>query len=323
MDIERRISLRDIRVLLAVARAGSMGRAAASLATSQSAISRSIAALEATLGVRLLDRSTTGVEPTPYGLALVQRGIAVFDELAQGLKDLQFLSDPMAGELRIGASIAVAVSFLAPVIDRLARRHPRLTFDVLATDTTTAYRALRDREVELVVAHLIGPIDPSLMDADILMQDPHVVIAGAGHPAVRRRRVALSDLMDEPWILPPADSPYGAVVEEAFRAAGLVLPRTVVRSTLPLRAALLEGGRFLSMVPRIVVGSPRRDRALVALPVALPTTTRPLGIVTLKNRTINPSARTFADHARAIARKAEAASRPTGSRSTARGSRQR
>src|ERR1043166_1945379 len=92
--IERRISLHDVRVLMSVLQAGSMGKAAKHLATSQPAISRSIAELEAALGVRLLDRSSKGIEPTAYGRALAKRGLAVFDELMQGVKDIEFLADP-------------------------------------------------------------------------------------------------------------------------------------------------------------------------------------------------------------------------------------
>ena len=83
---------------LAVADAGSMAKAATRLAISQPAISRAIADMEHTLGVRLLDRSPQGVEPTQYGQALLKRGLAVFDELKQGVQDIEFLSDPGAGE---------------------------------------------------------------------------------------------------------------------------------------------------------------------------------------------------------------------------------
>ena len=86
--IERRLSLHDLRVLMSVIQAGSMGKAARRLATSQPAISRSIAELESALGVRLLDRTSQGIEPTEYGRALLRRGISVFDELTQGIKDI-------------------------------------------------------------------------------------------------------------------------------------------------------------------------------------------------------------------------------------------
>ena len=81
--IERRIGLHDLRVLMAVVQAGSMGKAARLLATSQPAISRSIGELEHALGVRLVDRSAQGIEPTPYGRALLKRGTVVFDELSK------------------------------------------------------------------------------------------------------------------------------------------------------------------------------------------------------------------------------------------------
>jgi hypothetical protein len=57
--------------------------------------------LEHALGVRLLDRSRRGVEPTPYGRALTKRGVAI---LRQGIEEIEFLSDPTAGEVRIGAT---------------------------------------------------------------------------------------------------------------------------------------------------------------------------------------------------------------------------
>ncbi len=299
--IERRISLHDLRVLMSVVQAGSMGKAAKRLATSQPAVSRAVADLEAALGVTLLDRSPRGIEPTAYGRALVKRGLAVFDELMQGVRDIESLADPTTGELRLGASIAVAAGFVSSVIDRLSRRYPRLTFQVLATDTATAYRALSERQIDLLVVHVIEPIVNEQMSTEVLFHDPHVVVAGARNPLTRRRRLALADVMSEPWTLPPPDAPYGAVVFEAFRASGLGAPRTVVTSTLPVRSALLATGRFLSMAPRVVLQFQAENHNLKSLPIDLPTTSRPLAIITLKNRTLNAAARLFAECAREAA----------------------
>ena len=124
--IERRLKLHDMRVLMSVVAAGSMSKAAERLGTSQPALSRSIADLEHAVGVRLLDRSPHGVEPTAYGRALIKRGVAAFDELRQGIKDIEFLADPTAGELRIGTSEAIAAVIVSPVIERLARQYPRI-----------------------------------------------------------------------------------------------------------------------------------------------------------------------------------------------------
>ena len=88
------MKLHDLHVLMTVVQAGSMSKAAALLNTTQPAISRSIAELERTVGVRLLDRNAQGVEPTEYGRALLDGGVAVFDDLRQAVKNIEFLADP-------------------------------------------------------------------------------------------------------------------------------------------------------------------------------------------------------------------------------------
>src|SRR5258707_15104293 len=92
--IGRPMKLQDLHVLVAVVQAGSMNKAAVLLNAGQFAISRSIAELEHTVGVRLLDRNPQGVEPTQYGRALLDGGAAVFDDLRQALKNIEFLADP-------------------------------------------------------------------------------------------------------------------------------------------------------------------------------------------------------------------------------------
>src|SRR5262245_31547847 len=96
--IGRRMKLQHIHILMTVAQAGSMKKAAALLNTSQPAISRSIAELEHIIGVRLLDRNTQGIEPTEYGRAMLKHGGAAFDELKQGVKNIELLADPGPGK---------------------------------------------------------------------------------------------------------------------------------------------------------------------------------------------------------------------------------
>src|SRR5262245_59932751 len=126
--IGRWIKLSDLHVLLAVAQSGSMAKAAHELAVSHPVVSRSISDLEHTLGVRLLERNPRGVELTEYGRAMLSRSTAAFDELRQGVKDMEFLADPGAGVVRIGTTPPIAASFVSTVIDRLARQFPRIVF---------------------------------------------------------------------------------------------------------------------------------------------------------------------------------------------------
>src|SRR5437763_6268806 len=116
--IGRRMKLQDLHVLMSVMQAGSMGKAAQRLNISQPAISRSIAELEHALGVRLLDRHRQGIEPTKFGRALLDCGTTVFDDLRQGVKNIESLADPTAGEVRVGCNHFLAASFVSAVVDR-------------------------------------------------------------------------------------------------------------------------------------------------------------------------------------------------------------
>src|SRR6195256_1807014 len=126
--IGRRVKLQDMHILLATVQCGSMGKAANQLAISQPVVSRSIASLEHALGVRLLDRCRGGVEPTIYGRALLTHGLAAFNELKQGVRAIESLSDPTAGELRIGSTEPMAAGMLRAFVDRLSRKVPRPFF---------------------------------------------------------------------------------------------------------------------------------------------------------------------------------------------------
>jgi DNA-binding transcriptional LysR family regulator len=300
--IERRLKLNDLRILLSVVEAGSMGKAAERLGTSQPAISRAIADLERGLGVRLLDRSRRGIEPTSYGRALIKRGVAVFDELRQGEKDIEFLADPTAGELRVGASISLAAGFVVAAVDRLTRLHPRLNFDLFAADTATACRALEERKIDLAIVHMIEPLPTGELDAEILFHEPQVVAAAPENRWTRRRSVELADLMNEPWTLAPVETQFGSLAVEAFRASGLGLPKKLITSSLPVRQALVATGRFLTMVPRVVLEFPPRSAAFKRLAIHLPTTHRPVGIVTAKNRTLSSVAQLFRECVRDMAK---------------------
>ena len=313
--LSRHLKLRDLSVLLTVARCGSMGKAAAQLSVSQPAISKAIAEMEYALGVRLFDRGPQGVEPTIYARALLDRCMVAFDELKQGMKHIAFLADPTTGELRIAANHVLAAGLVAAVIDQLSRQYPRIVFHLEATDPETTYRALQARKVDLVVGHFYVPIadefekeqyswgfDAQHMHADVLYEETNVVVAGARNPWTRRRGIQLADLINEPWTLPRPDSQFGRAIGQAFRASGLDFPPTAVFAvTAAARNALVASGRFLSIVPYSMSAFRGTHPPLKRLPIDLPMR-MPVGIVTLKNRTLSPLAQLFIDRARDLAK---------------------
>src|SRR5262245_37862349 len=246
--IGRRLKLQDLHILMAVVQAGSMGKAARHLNTSQPNISKAIADLERALGVRLLDRHRQGIEPTDYGRALINGGAAVFDELRQTAKNIEFLTDPAAGEVRIGSNIALAASFSSAIIDRLSRRYPRIVFHLVTGFTEVLLEALRERNVDLLIARRFGSVPDERVDFEFLFDDVCVVVASAQSPWARRRKIALAELVNEPWVLPPMGSGIISIALEAFRAAGLDYPSTTLFTDAPeVRMSLLATGRFLTI----------------------------------------------------------------------------
>jgi hypothetical protein len=125
-----------------VVKAGSMANGATELGISQPNVSKAISDLERALGVTLLDRSPRGVEATTYGLAVIKRGVAVFDELQHAMEEVAFLADPTSGELRLGCTDWCAGS-VCLAIDRISRQYPRIKFDVLSSDAGTLQREWR------------------------------------------------------------------------------------------------------------------------------------------------------------------------------------
>jgi DNA-binding transcriptional LysR family regulator len=299
----RRLKLSDLRLFQAVVERGGMAKAAKQLNISQPAVSKAIAALESTLRVRLLDRNPQGVEPTACGRALLDGGVAVFDELVKSVMEIKNLTDPNSGELRIGCTEAGAAGFVPAVIGRVSERFPRIVFRVAIADPVTLVeRELPQRKVELAIGAVPRSLPASDIESMILFDDRHFVMAGERNKWIRRRNIRLADLVREPWILPPPDSLMGTYIAEAFRGSGLEPPQSQVFSfSIPLCHHLLATGRFLTMHP-VVMARLGKYLPLKRLDVDFAGIPRPVGIMTVKDRTLSPLARLFIGYAREMAK---------------------
>ncbi len=301
--IRRRLRLRDLDTLIAVVETGSMAKAATRLSVSQPAISKAIAEMERTLGYQLLDRTAQGVEPNLYGRALLKWSAAVFDDLRQGINEIEFLADPSAGELRIAAAEPIVAGLLPVVMERLARRHPRLTFHVSQLHSPPLYDALYDRTVDIIIARIFEETSAIDVDIELLFEEPQFVTAGSSNPWTRRRKIRLAELMDEPWTLPRPETFAGRLVAETFRLSGLDYPRTrVICNSIQMHNALLATGQYLAMYPRSMLWFAGKRLSAKTLPVELPKRRSPVGIVRLKNRSISPVAHLFIECVREVAK---------------------
>ena len=301
--IGRRLSLRDLHVFFVVAQSGSLAKAAAELRVSQPAVSQLIADLEHGLGAKLFDRTSRGVALTIYGRALLARGRAAFDELKQGVREIEFLSDPAAGEVKVGCPEAIA-AILPPTVESFCRLYPRVVLDVGHEGNDTFAAKLRERSLDLALQLLRRRevADDRFFDdfnVEILFEDQVVVAVARESRWARRRKVDLAELVDEPWILAGPDSWSQPIIAEAFRARGLSMPRISLRTfSVHLRANMLGSGHFIATFPNSVARFYAERFFLKVLPVDLPARPWLLAMLTLKNRTPSPVVERFVEHLR-------------------------
>jgi DNA-binding transcriptional LysR family regulator len=319
--IGRRVKLRDLHILLAVAQSGSMARAAKRLAVSQPVVSKTVADLEHSLGVSLLDRTPQGVETTVYGRALLNCGAAVFDEMRRGIQEIEFLSDPTKGQLRVGGAGPFIDGFIPAVISRLTERHRELEFHAVEGDTPTLCRMLRERRLDLAICRTSSATYSEDLQSQSLFEEPMFVVAGLKNQWSCRRRIDLVELLKEPWAMPESDNVAMELIDEGFRSAGIAPPKPqVVSNSMAVRTRLVETGRFLTVLPGSTLHFGAGRLHVKVLPVRLSMTTPPTQVVTLKNRTPNAIAKLFTDELRSFAK--SVTKRHVTSRRSARGARQ-
>jgi DNA-binding transcriptional LysR family regulator len=229
-------------------------------------------------------------------------GTIVFDEMRRGVQEIAFLSDPTVGDLRIGTASPYVDGLVPRVIARLAERFPKIRFQVTEADAVTLCGRLRERKLDLVIGRVPTSIFGDDLISERLFDDRLHVVAGLESPWARRRKLSLTALGGEPWLMPEADNIAMALIADAFASAGLTPPAPqVVSNSLTLRVRLIETGRFVAILPESALRFGAGRMRIKILPIVLRMETPPTVAFSLKNRTPNPIAKLFIDGVRALA----------------------
>ncbi len=299
-----RLKLRDLHILMAVAECGSMSKAAHRLAVSAPVVSKAIADIEHTFGVRMLDRTPKGVEPTVHGRTLLNSGIAAFDALKQGARQIEFLSNPTEGDVRVGCNEPFAAGLLPAIVEKMGRKYPGIVCHVVQTPSapTLRFDELRERHVDLVVGRFDKSVEGDDLVAELLYHEMPCVVVGRRSKWARRQKITLSDLANERWIMTPDDTLPTRLIERAFQARNVPLPKAAVVSlSVHLRNTLLPTGRYISVLPGSLLRYGVLRNQVKILPVDFPAEPGPVRIITLKNRSLSPTAQLFIEVAQELA----------------------
>jgi len=269
-----------------------MAKASAKLAISHPVVSKTVSDLEHTLGVPLFDRNSRGVALTPFGEALLKCGTNVFDDMRHGLKEIEFLADPTSGKLAVGGPEIVMAGILPAISESFLRRFPGVQLRVVHADTALMqFNQLLDRDVE------------DDLVSEPLLEEPFVAVAGKDSQWARRRRIELSELVEEYWVLPPYDSAPGVLIVELFHRSGVKPPEaSIVTLSVQLTITLITSGSFVGLLPSAVARLSAKRVGLKILPVKLPGIRYSVEIITVRNRAASPLAKLFIEEARAVAK---------------------
>jgi DNA-binding transcriptional LysR family regulator len=274
------MKLHQLAALVSASESGSLRQAAEKLHLSQPALSRSIRELENELGVKLLERTPLGVEPTAYGKAVILRGKIVDSELRQAKDDIAHLRATTRGDLRIGATPVAAFSLLPAVLARLKKSRPLLQVSVTDGMGNSLMTQLRQGDLDFVFGRIDEAIDPHEFSVDVLFNDGLVVVARCDHPLAGPRPAGKTNWDETEWILPGGDSPARTAFEKTFYARTGKAPRCSMDSnSFVTMLTVISQTHLLGIAPHQIfhVAWLQREFAVVDLGMKFPT--QPTGII--------------------------------------------
>lgn len=298
----RHFKLGELRAISEIARSGSILAAAAALRSTQPALTRALAAAEATLGVKLFERLPRGVRPTLFGEAMLRRIAAIFSEIRGAADDIASLKGLSRGTVSVGAVPLAAAGLLPGALQRLVAGRPGLRATILEGNPGALLNELRARRIELIVGR-VPPLerDPDL-EWEVLYEEELCVIANSRHPLHRRRRLHLLDLLDESWILPPPNTAFYTQVVALFEGAGAAIPSHQIRTlSVPLNLGMVLRTNFLAVLPTSLLALGYFPKGVRPLAVALPSTCGPVGFIRLRGASDTPALHEFMACTRAVA----------------------
>ncbi len=293
--LPRYLSMRQMRMLAAVAEHGSVLKASRALRVAQPSVSRTLTELEAALGVRLFERSARGMTLTVFGEALLRRVKTIFGELRDADEDLRSLKEGWHGHIHIGCTRLLSAGLLAPLLSALMRERPGLNFSMLEADSDALLEALRNRSVDIALGRLPASGNRAEdLDYELLFQEELLLVAGSDHRLARQPRVSLKDLANECWGLPMPSSMLYRVIEQTFASVDRPLPAAHVQAdSVDIMLQLVESGDVITLVPASLASEKASRYRIRAIHPAEPLEYGPVGTMMLRARQPTPAMNLF------------------------------
>ncbi|MFA0923974.1 LysR family transcriptional regulator [Xanthomonas fragariae] len=299
-----RLKTRQLLLLLHLHEQRSVLRAAEAASMTQPAASKLLAEMEDMLGVKLFERHARGVEPTWYGQVLIRRARAAMSEIGRAQEEIAALRAGRMGQASIGTVLNPGTNLVPQSIAEVKREFPDILVRVEMDYSRTLVAKLLDGQLDIVIGRILGPEGVGELEFEPLADEPHSVIARAGHPLASRAGLQHADLVRHGWILPPADSMLRARLDSMFLEHGVQTPTNAIEtSSLPVTSTLLRGTDMLTALPVESVTPLIQAKLLTVLPIELGVRMESFGIIRRRNYILPPGAERILQALRTTARR--------------------
>ena len=304
--IRANLKPRHLQLIASLDDMRNIARVAGSLNVTQPAVSKALAEIERGLQVKLFERSSRGVAPTAFGECMVRHARNVLADLDNARDELRALMAGSAGKVAVGVLPAAGPVLLPKSVAELKRRSPLTTVVIREGTADTLLADLRSGVVELVVgtlpsARLLSGIAQSIL----CKEQPIVLVCGAHHPLVKRRRVRWRDLVGYPWILPPSGTAMREPLEQTFAEHELPLPADRVESvSFTVNKTILQETLAIAFFSRSIAEHYTEMGIITILPLEITRLVGPVATMWIKDRPRTPSAALLASCLEAVGRSA-------------------
>src|SRR6266850_1320538 len=293
--------LNQIRDFLAVVEAGSLRSAAGKIGVSQPAITKSIRRLEQELHAQLLQRNARGAATTRAGKAFLARARVIQSELRKAEDDLELLRGGPEGSVAFGAAPVTCMLLVPDVMLQFRRNRPGASVRIVEGGNRALLPLVRDETLDFCVSQAPNDKLDGALKFRPLFRPRLVVVGRRGHPF--RDAKSLRNLADASWLMfyPPGS---GAMLEKAFGAAGLTLPRSIVHcESYAVALALIAKTDILGLISPHMISESWGQRGLQKIDIEEDIPSPLVGLYTRADTPLTPAASAMAQAVTATARR--------------------
>lgn len=251
-QLERRVTMAQLRALIAVQGTSSYAQAAQEIGLSQPAVHRAVQELQQIVGVALLVRAGRAVRPTDVATTFARFARLMLTELRTGIDEVGALAGGDGGRIQLGTLPMARALFLPELLGRFMQLQPAATVRVVEAPYGEMLSFLRQGDIDVFIGGALrDPPPASDIVQEPLFDDEPVIVCKADHPLRRKRKASIEDLMRYPWIIPSHGVPMRANWERMFRDRGVEPPAVPIEcGSLLIARGLLFRGEWLTLMSR-------------------------------------------------------------------------